>query len=176
MYEIFYNECSLMKDQYLHFQLKWHNPLWTFLLEHNQDLTTIGLHPSDPLAEKAVSVRAQWDRICIPFSLSYKEKKGCNAIFVCHVQLFFMTVSCGLTKTTEIFEEGKDACLRFGGYALAKMLQLRYDKMKKEKNVSKEITILQQINSYTKEHIPDYLKYRDNGHMHFPCPAIHNSC
>jgi len=39
----------------------------------------------------------------------------------------------------------------------------------KKRQISEEITILQRINSYTKEHIPDYLKYRDNGHMYFPC-------
>ena len=67
-------------------------------------------------------------------------------------------------------EYDKDTYLRFGGAALASMLHLRYDKMKDVKfddkntlQISEEITILQRINSYTKEHILDYLKYRDNG-------------
>ena len=82
-------------------------------------------------------------------------------------------------KATVVTEDDKDTYLRFGGAALASMLHLRYEKMKgvkfddkNVKQISEEITILQRINSYTKEHIPDYLKYRDNGHMYFPCPAI----
>ena len=79
-------------------------------------------------------------------------------------------------EAAEISEDRKDAYLRFGGAALATMLHLRYGKMRaenvdnhKKRQISEEITILQRINSYTKEHIPDYLKYRDNGHMYFPC-------
>jgi len=80
---------------------------------------------------------------------------------------------------TAIVEDDQDTYLYFGGAALASMLHLRYDKMKDAKfddkstvQISEEITILQRINSYTKEHIPDYLKYRDNGHMYFPCPEM----
>lgn len=79
-------------------------------------------------------------------------------------------------EAAEISEDRKDAYLRFGGAALATMLHLRYGKMRaenvdnhKKRQISEEITNLQRINSYTKEHIPDYLKYRDNGHMYFPC-------
>ena len=36
LYEVFYYECSSMKDRYLHFQLKWHNHCSLFLLERNQ--------------------------------------------------------------------------------------------------------------------------------------------
>ena len=59
-------------------------------------------------------------------------------------------------------EDEKDTYLRFGGAALASMLHLKYDKLKSVKfddkhtlQISEEITILQRINSYTKEHIPN---------------------
>ena len=35
--------------------------------------------------------------------------------------------------------------------------------------ISQQITTL---NSYTKEHIPEYLRYRDNGYMYFPCKEM----
>jgi len=183
IYETFYNECSLMKDRYLHFQLKWHNHCGIFLLKCNQELTAMGLHPSDPLAEKVVSVRAQWNRICIPYSLSQNEKKKFVMLYSSAVFNYFLRQCHRILQkeqeTTEISEDGKDTYLRFGGAALATMLHLRYDKMRasnlddeKRRHVSEEITILQRINSYTKEHIPDYLRYRDNGHMYFPCPEM----
>ena len=50
----------------------------------------MGLHPSDPLAEKVVSVRAQWNRLCIPCSVSHKKKKlvilYLSAVFKCFLQ------------------------------------------------------------------------------------------
>ena len=54
------------------------------------------------------------------------------------------------------------------------MLHLRYDRNRENKNesVSQQITILQRLNSYTKEHIPEYLQYRDNGYMYFPCEEM----
>jgi len=94
MYEMFYSECSLMKDRYLQFQLKWHNHCSLFLLQCNQELTTMGLHPSDPLAEKVVSVRAQWNRICVLHTISQKEKKKFVMLYSSAVfNHFFTTVS-----------------------------------------------------------------------------------
>ena len=183
MYQTFYNECSTIKDRYLNFQLKWHNHCGLFLLNCNQELTTMGLHPSDPLAEKVVAVRAQWSRICAENSISLKEKKKFVILYSSAVFNHLLWQCHGVLQkeqeTAEISEDGKDTYLRFGGAALATMLHLRYDKMRadnledqKRRRISEEITILQRINSYTKEHIPDYLKYRDNGHMYFPCPEM----
>ena len=180
MFEKLYNECSLMKDRYLHFQLKWHNHCSLFLVDRNQDLTSLGLHPSDPLASKVVLVRAQWSQIAIQHSVSKKGKKTFTMLFSSAIFNYFLSQCHSLLEPKHIAmvvtEDDKDTYLRFGGAALASMLHLRYDKMrivkfddKNTQQISEEITILQRINSYTKEHIPNYLKYRDNGHMYFPC-------
>ena len=60
------------------------------------------------------------------------------------------------------------------------MLHNRYTKIKlwplNQKDwVSQEITVLQQLSVHRKEdkdHVPDYLKYRDEGHMYFPCVEL----
>ena len=108
-------------DQYLYFQLKWHNHCGLFLLEHNRELTTIGLHPSDPLAEKVVSVRAQWNRLCIPCSISHKKMLYSSAVFKYFLQQFHR-VLLKEQETVELLEDGTDAYLCFGGAALAAML------------------------------------------------------
>ena len=67
---------------------------------------------------------------------------------------------------------------RFGGAAIASMLHSRYDKLKEhpgDKQLSEETTILQKISIHKKEdkeNIPGSLKYRDKGHMYFPCEEL----
>ena len=140
----------------------------------------MGLHPSDALAEKVVLVRAQWSRILITHSLFQREKKKLIMLFSSAVFNHFLQQCHQFLQkkqeTPEISEDRNDTYLRFGGAALAAMLHTRYDKMKagnsddeKRRHISEETTILQRVNSYTKEHIPDYLRYRDNGYMNFPC-------
>ena len=183
MFVELYNECSTIKDRYLHFQLKWHNHCSIFLVDRNQDLTMLGLHSSDPLASKVVSVRAQWSQVFTQHSIDKRGSKIFLMLLSSAIFNYFLRQCHGLLETkqkaTVVTEDDKDTYLHFGGAALASMLHLRYEKMKgvkfddkNVKQISEEITILQRINSYTKEHIPDYLKYRDNGHMYFPCPAI----
>ena len=67
--------------------------------------------------------------------------------------------------------------IRFGGAALATMLKLCHNSIKScslelKEQISQEITILQQICVHSKDHIPDYWKYRENEHMYYPCPEI----
>ena len=78
-----------MKDQYLHFQWKWHNHYSLFLLECNQEMTFMGLHPLDPLADKVVSVRAQWSRVCIQYSITRKDKKMFLILYLLAVFSYF---------------------------------------------------------------------------------------
>ena len=60
---------------------------------------------------------------------------------------------------------------------MSNMLHSKYTKIKscplnEEYRFSQEITVLQQISIHKKEdkdHIPGYLKYRDEGYMYFPC-------
>ena len=63
MFEVLYDECSTIKDRYLQFQLKWHKHCSLFLVEKNLQLSLLDLHPEDPLAEKVVSNRAQWNKV-----------------------------------------------------------------------------------------------------------------
>ena len=70
-----YEECATISDRYLTFQLKWHHHCSYFLVDCNRDLTLIGLHPSDPIAVDVVSVRSQWSRLAVQYSLQKEESK-----------------------------------------------------------------------------------------------------
>jgi len=65
----------------------------------------------------------------------------------------------------------------FGGGAVSDMLHLWYNQIWLCKNelkdlVLQEIAIFQAMLFRDKSQIPDYLKYRDRGYMHFPDPAL----
>ena len=76
--------------------------------------------------------------------------------------------------------EGDDVYYRFGGAAIASLLHGRHDKIKicsdqQKDNISKEITLLQKLSVHEKDkkgYLPEYLKYRDEGHMYFPCQEL----
>lgn len=59
-----YNDCSTLKECYLQFQLKWHEYCSHFLVTKNSELSAIGLHPANPIANKVVSIRAEWRKVC----------------------------------------------------------------------------------------------------------------
>ena len=77
-------------------------------------------------------------------------------------------------------EDSEEVYYHFGGSTMCNMLHSRYNKIKscslnQKDRVSQEITILQQISVHKKEdkeHIPDYLKYHDEGYMYFPCVEL----
>ena len=77
-------------------------------------------------------------------------------------------------------EDSEDVYYRFGGWTMRSMLHNRYTKIKscplnQKDIVSQEITVLQQLSVHKKEdkdHVPDYLKYHDEGHMYFPCVEL----
>ena len=69
--------------------------------------------------------------------------------------------------------DGDDVYFRFGGATLCSMLHLRYKNIKKcsiEKRdvTSKEIEILQSINTRDKDMLPQYLRYRDKVNIYSP--------
>ena len=150
-------------------------------MDTNSQLTLLSVHPSEPLAAEIVAVRSKWRKVCT----SHLELKNAFKSFLilfssaafdvflqeCHSTLQ-ATESHSASLTPE--RDSDNVYLRFGGATLAAMLHSRYDKVRDHKNegVSQEITILQRLNSYTKEHIPEYLKYRDNGYMYFPCTEM----
>jgi len=136
------------------------------LVDRNQDLTSLGLNPSDPLANKVLSVRAQWSQVVTQHSISKNDKKTFTMMFSSAIFNYFLRQCHSLLELKQIaiaiVEDDQVTYLRFGGAALASMLHLRYDKMKDAKfdekstvQISEEITMLQRINSYTKEHIPN---------------------
>ena len=77
--------------------------------------------------------------------------------------------------------DSKDVYFRFRCAVMCSMLPKRYTKIKscslsQKDKVSQEITILQQLSVHRKEnkdHVPEYLKYRDEDHMYF---LVQNCC
>ena len=66
-----------------------------------------------------------------------------------------------------------DVYYRFGGATLASMLHNCYTIMKsgtisQKERTSSEIHILQALRAPNKINVPEYLQYRDEGHMYFP--------
>jgi len=178
-----YNDCSSLKECYLQFQLKWHTHCSYFLVKTNRELSDIGLHPSDHLAE--VQVKSQWNKVCLAHSVETEDGKTflisyCGSVYDEFLRQCHVTIQPSSTTEEGIMEESVDVYYRFGGVALASMLKTRYNKMIKSTNanqdqVSLEISILQRISIHKekeKSHIPDYLKYRDEDFMYFPCEEL----
>ena len=104
----------------------------------------------------------------------------CSAVFDYLMQKVVEQHKCEQTESGSdqsqavgIQEDSDDVYYRFGGAALAAMLHLRYDKLKTAPNSEKDtiraqITVLKAIQCTDKSHIPEYLQYRDMGHMYFP--------
>ena len=94
----------------------------------------MGLHPEDPLAEKVVSIQAQWNKVRLSHSLTTKEMKNfliafSRALFneflhQCHEVLQGKRVTQAETVDTQ------DTHIRFGGAALATMLKLHHNRIK----------------------------------------------
>ena len=138
------------------------------------------LHSSEPLAAEIVSVRSKWSRVCNS-NLKLKDAFKNFLILFCSAAFDVFLKEChsvmhatGNPPTSATPQrDSDDVYLCFGGATLAAMLHLRYDKNKEQKNESvSQIAILQRLNLYTKEHIPEYLQYRDNGYMYFPCKEM----
>ena len=64
-----------LKEHYLQFQLKWHTHCSYFLVKMNRELSDIGLHPSDELAEDVVRVRSLWHKVCLVHSVQIEDGK-----------------------------------------------------------------------------------------------------
>ena len=84
-------------------------------------------------------------------------------------------------ETSELcLEDTEDVYYHFGGSIICSMLHRRYTKIKscplnQKDRVLQEITVLQQLTVHQKEdkhHVPDYLQYRDEGYMYFPCVEL----
>ena len=180
-----YEECSTLKERYLQFQLKWHSHCSYFLVLKNSELTDIGLHPSDPLAVKVVTVRSEWHKVCSSYSVNSDTAKTFLISYFSATYNELLQQCQNVIKPAEpiqvaaVHEDTDNVYYRFGGGAIADMLKTRYNKMKtssKDKDqVSLEITVLQKLSVHMendKIDIPAYLKYRDEGYMYFPCQEL----
>lgn len=83
------------------------------------------------------------------------------------------TPATGTAQSTALSISDQDVYFRFGGGILASMLHNRYKEIRrcnKDKRdfLSMEIKLLQTINTKEKTHMPNYLQYRDKGHMYTP--------
>ena len=180
-----YSAHSTGADKYLKFQLQWHQHCSYYLVDYNCELSLIGLHPDDPVAVDVVSVRSQWHRVVMSFSLKKQDAKYflilfCSCIYDNLLRTCHLAIELDQETTASCFEDGNDVYYRFGGASISSMLHNRYSQMKscalslKEK-VSLEINVLQKLSihkSEEKSHIPSYLKYRDCGYMYFPCEEL----
>ena len=92
-----YEECATISDRYLHlqFQLKWHVHCSYFLVDCNQDLTLILLHPSDPTALDVVSVRSQWSRLQL--NIHYK-RRDLRFSLCCTVEVYMTSYSIDVVQ------------------------------------------------------------------------------
>ena len=167
-----YKSCQTGKDKYCRFQLEWHKQC-SLLLKGQID---------QGCQKELTLIHQRWLGYCEGIGVP-KEVYNPVMIAVCSAVSDYLMQrvakqqkpdgdNCGLDQTPILEEEG--VYYRFGGAALATMLHLRYNQLKsgiqesKRESVKFEITILKAIQCTDKQHIPEYLQYRDMGYMYFP--------
>ena len=68
-------------------QIKWHQHCSYFLVDKNMELSLIGLHSSDPIAESLVDVRSKWNKVCAVNCLQRSNAKKflilyCDCVYI----------------------------------------------------------------------------------------------
>ena len=185
MFVTLYEECSKCKERHIQLQIKWLQHCSYFLMDKNMELSLIGLHPSDPVAESVVGVRSKWNKVCVEYCLQKSDAKKflilfCDSVFEELLRQCHRIIEPSNQILDSASVESEDVYFRFGGAAICSMLHSRYAKIKscslnQKEQVSQQITILQQLSVHKtedKDHVPDYLKYRDEGFMYFPCREL----
>jgi len=152
----------------------------------NCELTEIGLHPSDPLAAAVVAVRSEWHKVCSKYSVNSDTAKTYlvsyfSAMYNELLRQCQIAIKPSKPIPVAVCEDTDDVYYRFAGRAIRDMLSTRYKiieaSSKNYNQISLEITLLQRLSVHTKEekdHIPDYLKYRDEGYMY--CTSLVQKC
>ena len=143
------------------------------------------MHPDDPIAVDVVSVRSQWHRVVMLYSLTKDDAKKflilfCSCVYDELLRTCHSAIEVHQEPTPTCFEDSDDVYYRFGGASLSSMLHNRYSQIKScglslKERVSLEISVLQKLSIHKIEekiHIPSYLKYRDCGYMYFPCEEL----
>ena len=181
-----YKECSTVKERYLHFQIKWQQYCSYFLVANNSTLSDLGLLPQDSAADQVVTTRSLLHQLWLKHKVKSTDAKTflillCSSVFnelltKCHSLIQPENEVGGVDSGME----GEDVYYRFGGAAIASLLHGRYEKIKnctelQKDQVSKEITLLQKLSVHEKDkkvYLPEYLQYRDEGYMYFPCQEL----
>ena len=133
-------------------------------------------------AEAVISVHSQWSKLCAAHHL---QRSAAKIFMILFCGCLYDELLCQCHKIIEPNVQASELCsedsehvyYRIGGSTMSNMLHSKYTTIKssplnQEDRVSQEITVLQQISIHKKEdkdHIPGYLKYRDEGYMYFPC-------
>ena len=133
-------------------------------------------------AEAVVSVHSQWSKLCAAHHLQRSDAKifmilFCGCLYDELLRQCHKIIEPNIQASELCSEDSEDVHYRIGGSTMSNMLHSKYTKIKscplnQEDRVSQEITVLQQISIHKKEdkdHMPGYLKYRDEGYMYFPC-------
>lgn len=161
-----YKSCQKGKEKYSKFQVEWHQCCSKLLDEIYE-------------CDKCLSeVHEQWHSYCNRSNIS-KEVRNPVIISLCAAVYDYLASkviemhSPNPLQSASIQEDDDDVYYRFGGASLAAMLKLRYNKLKSVSESSKitiqaQIKVLQTIVCTNKSDIPEYLQYRDKGHMYFP--------
>ena len=172
------------KEKYLHFQLEWHKYCSIFLLPKESCIDCIFPDPNE-IPEGTDNVKDMWQNFCEACS---EEKVDCNKFMIlfssalyhnflelAHTQNIKLHNACSIVESTLSDED--DVYFRFGGATLSDLYHNYYKDLKKCSDerkdiISKQIKILNSINTKDKSAMPLYLKYRDRGHMFSPNPSF----
>ena len=109
--------------------------LQLFLVEKNVELSLLGLHPADHLAEAVVSVRLQWYKLCATFGPQRSDAKGflimfCSYLFDKLLRQCHRIIEPDIETSELCLEDTEDVYYRFGGSTICSMLHSRYNKIK----------------------------------------------
>ena len=170
------------QDKFMQFQIEWYNHCSIFLAPKSLNIKSIISDPS----EETCSTKLLWQNFCESSSLPLQH---CHNVMIQlssiiydyllrKVQTFTaMLMPSNSSSPVQVKIDDDDVYYRFGGSIIAEMLKVRYKGIKKcsesrRCSISEEITILQAINTKDKTSMPDYLKYRDEGHLYCPQSAF----
>jgi len=154
-------------------------------MEDVKGLESVGVVPGDESTIEVQLVRQKWITLYSRSETSSSAAKIFMLVFLseaykellhnCHLAISMPISSQQSTST--VTSDPLDVYYRFGGAALASLLHNCYKAMKSSTTsnkdvVANEIHILQALRDTEKKNVPEYLKYRDEGHMHFPCEEL----
>ena len=176
-----YKSCDKGKCKYLNFQLEWHRYCSVFLLPPGKDVSDVDYDVQKH--SELARLQQRWIGFCEGKSVDSDIRCSvmislCNAVYKYFLNLVSSVQQSLLddttSKSTNIEHDSDSVYYRFCGAAIAEMLHGRYTKHQAsikhslKASINTEIEVLKCIQCTGKDHIPQELRYRDNGHMYFP--------